>query len=56
MITDINGRPIEGSLKEDGYVIIDDLISTDMFTKLTDACDRVVNRARKGDWEHRYVV
>lgn len=56
MITDINGRPIKESLQEDGYVIIDGLISPDLFNKLTEACDRVVERARKGDWKHRRLV
>lgn len=52
-ITDINGKPINESLREDGYVIIDGLISPELFNKLTEACDRVVEKARKGEWKHR---
>lgn len=53
MITDINNKPIQESLEKDGFVIVDGLISKEAFTKLTDACDRVVDKARKGDWKYR---
>jgi hypothetical protein len=53
MIKDINGTPIDQALKEDGYVIVGDLIPQDMFPKLVDACDRSVKKARDGDWKYR---
>lgn len=52
-LTDINGTPIDEALKRDGYVIVDGLIPDDMFDKLKAACDRVVDRARKGEWKYR---
>lgn len=52
-LTDINGNPIDEALKRDGYVIVDGLIPDDMFDKLKAACDRVVDRARKGEWKYR---
>ncbi|KAI8080276.1 uncharacterized protein B0P05DRAFT_469482 [Gilbertella persicaria] len=56
MITDINNVPIEQAIKENGFVIVDNLIPQDMFIRLKEACDRVVNRARKGDWKYRRLV
>ncbi|CEG76955.1 hypothetical protein RMATCC62417_11775 [Rhizopus microsporus] len=56
MITDIHNRPIHEALKENGYVIVDNLIPQDMFTKLREACDRVVDKARKGEWKYRRLV
>lgn len=53
MITDINKKPLQESLEKDGFVIVDGLISQDAFIRLTDACDRVVEKARKGDWKYR---
>jgi hypothetical protein len=53
MITDINGVPIQEALHTEGYVIIDNLIPDDLFKKLIEACDRVVEKARKGDWKYR---
>lgn len=53
MILDINNRPIQESLQKDGYVIVDGLIPKESFQQLMDACDRVVERARKGDWKYR---
>lgn len=53
MITDIHNRPIHEVLRENGYVIVDNLIPQDMFTKLREACDRVVDKARKGEWKYR---
>lgn len=54
MITDINNIPIDEALKSNGYVIVDNLIPQEMFTSLREACDRVVEKARKGEWKHRY--
>ncbi|CAO3645138.1 unnamed protein product [Mucor hiemalis] len=56
MITDINKKPLQESLEKDGFVIVDGLISQDAFIRLTDACDRVVEKARKGDWKYRRLV
>lgn len=56
MITDINGVPIQEALQTEGYVIIDNLIPKEAFNNLIEACDRVVDRARQGDWKYRYVV
>lgn len=53
MLTDINNVPIDEALKRDGYVIVDNLIPEEMFGRLKEACDRVVDRARKGDWKYR---
>lgn len=55
MITDINGTPIQEALHNEGYVIIDNLIPKDLFSNLVEACDRVVDRARRGDWKYRYI-
>ena len=54
MLTDINNVPIDQAIKENGFVIVDNLIPEEMFLRLRDACDRVVDRARKGDWKYRY--
>lgn len=53
MLTDINNVPIDQALKNQGYVIVDDLIPKEMFNKLREACDRVVEKARKGEWQYR---
>jgi uncharacterized LabA/DUF88 family protein len=53
MITDIHSRPIHESLEKDGYVIVDGLIPKESFEQLKEACDRVVDRARRGDWKYR---
>lgn len=53
MLTDINNVPIDQALKNQGYVIVDDLIPKEMFSKLREACDRVVEKARKGEWQYR---
>lgn len=55
MLTDIHGVPIEEALKRDGYVIVDGLVPPEMFDRLKEACDRVVAKARKGEWKHRYI-
>ncbi|KAI8984659.1 hypothetical protein BDF20DRAFT_861100 [Mycotypha africana] len=56
MITDIHGHPVEETLKTEGYVIIDGLIPLDLFDKLKEACDRVVEKARQGEWKYRRLV
>ncbi|KAI8085345.1 hypothetical protein BDF21DRAFT_414976 [Thamnidium elegans] len=56
MITDINNNPIRDSIIKDGYVVIDGLIPTESFQKLIEACDRAVDRARRGDWQYRRLV
>lgn len=49
MVTDINNIPICEALEKNGYVVIDGLIPIDAFQRLTEACDRVVDRARCGN-------
>ena len=44
------------NFERDGFVIIDDLISPDLFEELKAACDRVVTKTRSGAWPHRRVV
>ncbi|KAI9485369.1 MAG: hypothetical protein EXX96DRAFT_544870 [Benjaminiella poitrasii] len=56
MLTDINNIPIDQALKENGFVIINNLIPEDMFSKLKEACDSVVSKARKGEWKYRRLV
>lgn len=56
MLTDINNVPIDQAIKENGFVIVDNLIPEELFIKLREACDRSVDRARKGDWQYRYVI
>lgn len=56
MITDIHGVPIQEALQTEGYVIIDNLIPKESFNDLVEACDRVVDRARRGDWKYRYAL
>lgn len=56
MITDIHGVPIQEALQTEGYVIIDNLIPEETFDDLVEACDRVVDRARRGDWKYRYFA
>lgn len=56
MLTDINNIPIDQAIKENGFVVVDNLIPAEMFIRLREACDRVVDRARKGDWKYRYVI
>jgi hypothetical protein len=56
MLTDINNVPIDQAIKENGFVIVDNLIPEELFSKLREACNRVVDRARKHDWPHRYVI
>ncbi|KAI8337528.1 hypothetical protein BC941DRAFT_352669 [Chlamydoabsidia padenii] len=56
MLTDINNVPIDEALKKNGFVIVDNLISEEQFPKLKDACERVIDKARKGEWTHRRLV
>ncbi|GAN02754.1 phytanoyl- dioxygenase family protein [Mucor ambiguus] len=56
MLTDINNVPIDQAIKENGFVIVDNLIPEEVFLRLREACDRVVDRARKGDWKYRRLV
>ncbi|KAF7726331.1 hypothetical protein EC973_008911 [Apophysomyces ossiformis] len=56
MLTDINNVPIDEAIKRDGFVIVDNLIPPEMFEKLKEACDRVVDKARKGEWKYRRLV
>lgn len=56
MVTDIDNNPIRESLEKNGYVIIDGLIPVDSFQKLTEACGRVVDKARRGDWKYCRLV
>ncbi|KAI9318603.1 hypothetical protein BX666DRAFT_1929702 [Dichotomocladium elegans] len=56
MLTDINNIPIDQALKENGYVIVDGLIPQDKLEALKAACDRVVAKARKGEWKYRRLV
>lgn len=56
MVTDINNIPICEALEKNGYVVIDGLIPIDAFQRLTEACDRVVDRARCGNWKYRRLV
>lgn len=56
MLTDINNVPIDQAIKENGFVIVDNLIPEEMFTRLREACDRVVERARNHEWNYRYVT
>ncbi|KAI8339002.1 hypothetical protein BC941DRAFT_460577 [Chlamydoabsidia padenii] len=56
MLTDINNVPIEEALKINGYVIVDNLISEEQLLKLRDACERVINKARSGEWKHCRLV
>ncbi|KAI8337812.1 hypothetical protein BD560DRAFT_413173 [Blakeslea trispora] len=56
MILDIHGIAVDQALKENGFVIVDHLIPKDMFERLREACDRVVDRARKGDWKYKRLV
>lgn len=53
MLTDINNVPIDEALKKDGYVIVDNLITEEQLPKLKDACERVISKARNGEWKHR---
>ena len=36
--------------EKNGYVIIDDLISKDLFGRLAEAADKVTELARSGQW------
>ncbi|KAL0090030.1 hypothetical protein J3Q64DRAFT_1727998 [Phycomyces blakesleeanus] len=56
MLTDINNVPIQEALKRDGYVIVDGLIDPELMIRLKEACDRVVAKARAGDWKYRRLV
>ncbi|ORZ14196.1 hypothetical protein BCR42DRAFT_354668 [Absidia repens] len=56
MLTDINNVPIDEALQKDGYVIVDNLITEEQLPKLKDACERVINKARNGEWKHRRLV
>lgn len=41
---------------ENGYVIVDDLIAPEDFTRLESACRDVISRTRSGEWKHRRTV
>ena len=56
MLTDINNVPIDQAIKENGFVIVDNLIPEEMVPRLKDACERVVERARNHKWDHRFVI
>ncbi|ORX46054.1 hypothetical protein DM01DRAFT_1311292 [Hesseltinella vesiculosa] len=55
-LKDINGINIEVALKANGYVIVDNLIPDEMMPRLKAATERVVDRARKGEWHHCRTV
>ncbi|KAI7897834.1 uncharacterized protein BX663DRAFT_481156 [Cokeromyces recurvatus] len=56
MLTDINNIPINESLEKNGFVIVDNLVPEDLVSELKEACDRVVDKARKGEWKYRRLV
>lgn len=47
---------LKAAFEEDGYVVVQDLISPDLFPKLQAACDRVVALTRSGQWTMRRTV
>lgn len=47
---------LKGRLDRDGYVIVQGLIPPDLLLPLKDACDRAVEKTRKGEWHHRRIV
>ncbi|KAJ3243805.1 hypothetical protein HDU78_011790 [Chytriomyces hyalinus] len=49
-------RSIKQRLDEDGYVVMDGLVSDEQMITLRDACDRAVAKARNGEWKLRRVV
>jgi hypothetical protein len=53
MLTDINNVPIDIALKKNGYVIVDNLITEEQLPTLKEACERIINKARSGEWKHR---
>ncbi|KAI8060740.1 hypothetical protein BC940DRAFT_337394 [Gongronella butleri] len=55
-MTDINGVPIHEALKTNGYVIVDNLIPDEMMSRLKEATERVVEKARKGEWHYVRTV
>ncbi|ORZ24010.1 hypothetical protein BCR42DRAFT_402049 [Absidia repens] len=56
MLTDIHNVPIDEALKKDGFVIVDNLITDEQLPRLKDACERVITKARNGEWKHRRLV
>jgi len=39
-----------------GYVIVPNLISPIQFDQLQSACDRIIDRTRRGQWQHRRTL
>lgn len=44
------------NFEETGYVIVDGLIPVDQLEPLRQACDRVIAKARSGEWKPRRMV
>ena len=54
MVTD--SSHLRREYDENGYVVVDNLVSSVELSALRDACTRVVSKTRSGDWPHRRVV
>jgi len=56
MLYSIDGRPAHDALTTDGFVIVDNLIKTELFGPLREAAERAIEKARAGEWKERRLV
>jgi hypothetical protein len=53
MLYSTDGRPAHEAMEADGYVIIDNLIKPELLGPLREAAERVIKKARQGEWKER---
>ena len=49
-------RTVRQIFEEEGYVIVDGIVTPEFLEPLMEACDQVVQKARIGEWKLRRVV
>ena len=52
----ISESPLKVTYDDQGYVLVPDLIPSDLHPTLRAACDRVIAKTRAGAWPHRRTV
>ncbi|KAI8582289.1 hypothetical protein K450DRAFT_228260 [Umbelopsis ramanniana AG] len=56
MLYSTDGRPAHDAMTTDGFVIIDNLIKPELLEPLRQAAERVIKKARDGEWKERRLV
>lgn len=55
-IMSLERKSLRAELESTGYVVVPDLIPPSLVQALNDACLRVIERTRNGNWPHRRIV